>query len=82
MTEEDHERLRDAFIGAFYRRDPCWTCGAIYQEGQGRYPTCDGMCLCRECYEAAGRPVSQIYPGDLGYGLPTQERSNDGRSET
>ena len=45
-------------------RKPCDRCS---QRGEIQYATCYRQNLCEVCYEAANRPVTQLYCGDRGY---------------
>lgn len=71
MSEPTCEQLVNAFNRAYHSQAPCDVCREIREHG--RYPTCGGQHLCRDCYEKAGRPAMQAYPGDRGHRIATEE---------
>ncbi len=62
--DEEYNKLRNAYHAAYTRRDPCDVCGKSHP--QYHHATVWGENLCHDCYEAKGKPCTQIYPGDRG----------------
>jgi len=54
-------------------RVPCHKCG---NKLSNHHATCDGENYCHDCY-LKYKPVTQLYPGDMGYAPWLPERDNN-----